>query len=135
MRAHCLCVIAVACLATRAAAQQTTVIPAVLVGVWKGTDVPGISRDVVTGTTIALIGWHGQLELAAEGHYSWTEYREGEIAGCRISTLRRVAGVARLDGTTLMLGAAQGSEAKHDGCNARGSYSDHPVSAPEQRLG
>ncbi len=135
MRTHRLCAIAVACLPTFAVAQQTTVIPPVLVGVWKGTDVPGQSRDVVTGATIALIGWHAQLELAADGRYAWTEYREGEIANCRISTLRKTAGFARVDGTTLILGAAPGSEAKQDGCNPRASYSSHPVSVPEQRLG
>jgi hypothetical protein len=133
--AHRLCAIAVACLPTFAAAQQTAVIPPTLVGVWKGVDVPGESRDVVTGATIALIGWHAQLELAADGRYTWTEYREGEIANCRISTLRKTAGLARVDGATLTLGAAPGSEAKQDGCNRSASYSNRPVSVPEQRLG
>jgi hypothetical protein len=135
MRTHSLCVIALTWLPAVAPAQQAAVIPPTLVGVWKGVDVPGESRDVVTGATIALIGWHAQLELAADGHYAWTEYREGEIARCRISTLRKVTGLARVDGTTLILGAAPASEAKQDSCSRSASYSNRPVSVPEQRLG
>jgi hypothetical protein len=135
MRTHSLCVIALTWWPAMAPAQQAAVIPPTLVGVWKGVDVPGESRDVVTGATIALTGWHAQLELAADGRYTWTEYREGEIARCRISTLRKVTGLARVDGTTLILGAAPASEAKQDACNRSASYANRPVRVPEQRLG
>ena len=118
----------------RADAQASTAIPDALVGVWKGTEVPGRSFDAVTGATVALIGWHAQLELARDGRYNWTEYREGELAGCRVSTLRKASGIASVDGAVLVLGTAPGSEAKQDGCNRAASYSNHPVSIPVQRL-
>ena len=117
----------------RAVGQQAP-IPDALVGVWKGTEVPGRWSDAVTGSTVALIGWHAQLELAADGHYHWTEYREGEIGGCRVSTLRNVSGSATVDGLTLVLGAAPGAEAKDDGCSRARSYSNRPFTEPAQRF-
>ena len=114
------------------AQQRGGEIPDPLVGVWKGTDVPAQSLDVITGATVALVGWHAQLELAKDGRYSWTEFREGELGGCRVSTLRRLSGVATTSGSELRLGAARGREAKEDGCSRSSSYSDRPVSLPIQ---
>ncbi len=120
--------------AARAALAQGP-IPDALVGVWKGTDVPAESRDAVTGAGVALVGWHAQLELAADGRYTWEEYREGELGGCRIATLRRIAGTAGVDGTVLTLAPARAVETKRDGCNRANSYSDRPVAAPRERFG
>jgi hypothetical protein len=113
---------------------QQTPIPEALVGVWKGTEVPGRWTDAMTGATMALIGWHGQLELAADGRYRWIEYREGEVGGCRVSTLRNVSGSATVDGTVLVLGAAPGAEAQSNGCSQARSYANRPITLPVQRF-
>jgi hypothetical protein len=122
----------VATLASTSAAQSR--IPEALVGVWKGTEVPGRWTDAVTGSTIALSGWHAQLELAADGGYRWTEYREGDLGGCRVSTLRNVSGTASVDGLALVLGAATGAEAKDDGCHRATNYYNRPYAQPAQRF-
>jgi hypothetical protein len=117
-----------------AVAGQQGPIPDALVGVWKGTEVPGRWSDAVTGSTIALVGWHAQLELATAGSYRWIEYREGAVGGCRVSTLRNVSGQATVDRLVLVLGAASGVEAKDDGCNRAGSYANRPFTQPVQRF-